>query len=126
MSDTVKIERPLFSRRQSDIGGRVKLDSKGNVLVVKTRVSDMQTLPTLDPSGEPAKLQLRETRRELEQGWLAASEVLRSQGQTALAEQTRHFVCSLRPARTEREWLMAGLLEQTGRQRAPREVERTR
>jgi len=83
-------------------------------------------LRTPDPSGEPAKLQLRETRRELEQGWLAASEVLRSQGQTALAEQTRHFVCSLRPARTEREWLMAGLLEQTGRQRAPREVERTR
>jgi hypothetical protein len=62
MSDTVKIERPLFSRRQSDIGGRVKLDSKGNVLVVKTRVSDMQTLPTLDPSGEPAARKPRKSK----------------------------------------------------------------
>jgi hypothetical protein len=82
-------------------------------------------LRTVDRVGEPAKLRLRETRRELERGWLAASEALRSQGQTALAEQTRQFVHSLPPARTEREWLKAGLLEQGWRQRA-REVERTR
>ncbi len=79
-----------------------------------------------DRVGEPAKLRLRETRRELERGWLATSEALRSQGQNALAEQTRHFVRSLPPARTEREWLVAGLVEQAGRERAPREVERTR
>jgi hypothetical protein len=82
-------------------------------------------LRTADRAGEPAKLRLRETRRERERGWLDTIEALRSQGQATLAEQTRHFVRSLPPARTEREWLMAGLLEQTG-QRAPREVERTR
>ena len=65
-------------------------------------------LRTADRVGEPAKLRLRETRRELERGWLA-SEALRSQGQNALAEQTRHFVRSLPSARTEREWLVAGL-----------------
>jgi len=37
-----------------------------------------------------------------------------------------HFVRSLPPARTEREWLAAGLVEQARRERAPLEVERTR
>jgi hypothetical protein len=82
-------------------------------------------LRTADRVGEPATLRLRETRRELERGWTATSEALRSQGQTALAEHARHFVRSLPPARTERAWLMAGLVEQAGRQR-PREMERTR
>ena len=79
-----------------------------------------------DRAGEPAKLRLRERRRELERGWLATSETLRSLGQTTLAEQTRQFVHNLPPARTEREWLTAGLIEQARRERAPREVERTR
>ncbi len=83
-------------------------------------------LRTADRVGEPAKLRLRETRRELERGWLVTSEALRSQGQIALAEQTRQFVHSLPPARTEREWLKVGLVEQARRERAPREVERTR
>ena len=83
-------------------------------------------LRTADRVGEPGKLRLRESRRELEREWLATSEALRSQGQTALAEQTRHFVRSLPPARTEREWLMAGLVEQARRERAPREMEMTR
>jgi hypothetical protein len=78
-------------------------------------------LRTADRVGEPAKLRLRETRRELERGWLATSEVLRSQGQNTLAEQTRHFVRSLPPARTEREWLVAGLV---GRVQGNRERER--
>jgi hypothetical protein len=84
-------------------------------------------LRTADRVGEPAKLRLRETRRELERGWLVTSEALRSQGQIALAEQTRQFVHSLPPARTERDWLKVGLVEQARRERrAPREVERTR
>jgi len=83
-------------------------------------------LRTADRVDEPGKLRLRESRRELEREWLATSEALRSQGQTVLAEQTRHFVCSLPPARTEREWLVAGLVEQARREPAPREVERTR
>ena len=83
-------------------------------------------LRTADRVGEPAKLRLRETRRELERGWFATGEALRSQGQTALAEEAWHFVRSLPPARTEREWLVAGLVEQVRREPAPREVERTR
>jgi hypothetical protein len=78
-----------------------------------------------DRTGDPAELRLRETRRHLERGWLATSDALRGQGHSALADQTRQFVRNLPPARTEREWLTAGLLEQTRRQR-PREVELTR
>jgi len=83
-------------------------------------------LRTADRVSEPGRLRLRETRRDLEREWLATSEALRSQVQTTLAEQARHFIRSLPPARTEREWLMAGLVEQARRERAPREVERTR
>jgi hypothetical protein len=50
---------------------------------------------------------VRETRRALERGWLAASDSLRSQGEPGYADQTRRFVQSLPPARTEREWLRA-------------------
>ncbi len=62
----------------------------------------------------------------IERGWLATREALRSQGQITLAEQTRRFVRTLPPARTERELLMAGLVEQARRERAPREMEMTR
>jgi hypothetical protein len=68
---------------------------------------------------------LEKTRRHVERGWHATSEALRSQGQTALADQTQSFVGGLPPVRTEREWFIAGLLEQAGRHRA-REIDLTR
>jgi hypothetical protein len=74
---------------------------------------------------DPAKMQVRETRRDLEHGWLSTSDALRNQGQSALADQTRQFVRNLPPARTEREWLMAELLEQR-RGRHAREWDLTR
>jgi hypothetical protein len=40
MNDTVKIERPMACRRHEDLGGRVKRDSRGNPVRVKTRVHD--------------------------------------------------------------------------------------
>ena len=78
-----------------------------------------------DRTGDPAKLRIRDTRRHLERGWLATGDALRSQGHTALADQARQFVRDLPPARTEREWLMAELLEQR-RGRHAREWELTR
>jgi hypothetical protein len=42
MSDTVKIERPMCCRRHEDLGGRVKEDSLGNAIKVRTRVHDAQ------------------------------------------------------------------------------------
>ena len=93
---------------------------------LRDRVEAVATgLREADRTGDPAKLQVRETRRGLERGWLAASDALRSQGQSALANQTRQFVRYLPPARTEREWLIAGFVEQGGNRRA-RELEMTR
>jgi hypothetical protein len=42
MNDTVKIERPLCCRRHEDLGGRIKQDSLGNTVRVRTRVDDSQ------------------------------------------------------------------------------------
>jgi len=42
MSDTVKIERPMCCRRHEDLGGRIKHDSLGNTIKVRTRVHDAQ------------------------------------------------------------------------------------
>jgi hypothetical protein len=42
MSDTVIIERPMCCRRHEDLGGRIKQDSQGNAIKVRTRVHDSQ------------------------------------------------------------------------------------
>ena len=40
MSDTVKIKRPMFCRRHEDLGGRIKEESPGNTVKVRTRAHD--------------------------------------------------------------------------------------
>jgi hypothetical protein len=42
MTDTVKIERPMCCRRHEDLGGRIKQDSLGNSIKVRTRAHDPQ------------------------------------------------------------------------------------
>ncbi len=42
MNDTVKIERPIACRRHEDLGGRIKQDSGGNTVRVRTRVHDSE------------------------------------------------------------------------------------
>jgi len=79
----------------------------------------------LDRVEDLAVRRVRETRRALERGWLAAGPALESHGQVGLAKQAKAFVRDLPPARTEREWVLMGLLEQARRQR-PREIEMAR
>ncbi|MFO1465437.1 MAG: relaxase/mobilization nuclease domain-containing protein [Steroidobacteraceae bacterium] len=69
--------------------------------------------------------QVRETRRALERSWLATGEALRSQGETARADEVQRFVRNLPPARTEREWLRAEHIDRAHRPRAQNR-ERTR
>lgn len=47
MTDTVKIPRPLHSRRKTDTGGRVGRDERDNVILVRTRNDDEKELPVL-------------------------------------------------------------------------------
>lgn len=49
MSDTVKIQRPIFSRRARDVGGRVVHDPRGNAFLARTRASDSEK-PKVDPA----------------------------------------------------------------------------
>jgi hypothetical protein len=38
--DTVKIKRPLYCRRQQDLGGRTTQDLLGNAVKVRTRAAE--------------------------------------------------------------------------------------
>jgi hypothetical protein len=106
--------------RKSD--GIYRAARRGASTHMRNRVESV-AIALRDPSriSDPAKLQVRETRRQLERQWLANAESLRSLGKAALADQTRQFVRNLPPARTEREWLMVGLIEQ-GRSRRAQEL----
>ena len=120
---------PRFVRgetRSRKADGIYRAARRGASTHMRNRVEAVASaLRDTDRAGDPAKLRVRETRRNLERGWLATSDALRSQGQSALADQTRQFVRNLPQARTEREWVIAGLLEQSGNRHA-RELEITR
>jgi len=47
MSDTVKIERPLFCRRPEDLGARIEQDHLGNSTEIRTRADDMNEVDML-------------------------------------------------------------------------------
>jgi hypothetical protein len=120
---------PRFVRgetRPRKFDGIYRAARRGASIHMRDRVEAAAVaLREADPAGDPAKLRVRETRRGLEHGWLTTSDALRSQGQSALADQTRQFVRNLPPASTEREWLIAGLRE-WGDNRRARELEITR
>jgi hypothetical protein len=70
---------------------------------------------------EPGKVTLLATRRTIELGWRATSEILLSQGHHELAADVRRFVSDMPPAVTEKEFLAMKFLD---REREPRSRER--
>lgn len=58
---------------------------------------------------EPEKSKLIETRRQVELGWRAATDMLVAQGDQELAAQIRRFVAQMLPVTTEKERLAAEL-----------------
>src|SRR6266480_1653549 len=67
---------------------------------------------------EPAKAKLLETRREVQRGWRAVSEILVAEGQSELAAQVRAFAAKMPPPRTDREAIAEALLKHVGQLRA--------
>jgi hypothetical protein len=65
---------------------------------------------------EPGKAKLVQTRKELERGWRAVSEILVREQRPELASQVELFVTQMPAPATEKEQLAAALLERT---RAP-------
>jgi len=70
---------------------------------------------------DPGKSTLMATRKEVELGWRATSDILIAQGQPELAAHVKRFVAQMPPPRTKRELIAAELLELT---REPRDPER--
>jgi hypothetical protein len=68
---------------------------------------------------------LLRTRAEVEEGWLAAAEILDRQGQRDLAWYVRRFVDALPPVRTDRE-LSTQALRRRGRETPQQELTRWR
>jgi hypothetical protein len=63
---------------------------------------------------EPGKSKLLHTRKEVERGWRATSDLLLSEGQGELAVQVRRFVDQMKPVTTDKERIALNL---TGRSR---------
>jgi hypothetical protein len=59
---------------------------------------------------EPGKSKMIESRKIVERGWRAASDILMAQGHPELAAEVRRFIDHMPPARTEKEQLAAVLL----------------
>jgi len=67
---------------------------------------------------EAGKSKLVRTRKEVERGWRAVSEILFREGQPELALHVERFVNQMPPAQTENEQLAVALLESTRKARA--------
>ena len=59
---------------------------------------------------EPGKSTLRATRKEVERGWHATSDILIAQGHPELAAQVRWFANQMPPTKTEKEQLAAAMI----------------
>jgi hypothetical protein len=62
---------------------------------------------------ESGKARLRETRREVEQGWWAVRNILVADGRPELAAQVRRFSTQMPPPRTDRELVAEALRRHT-------------
>ncbi len=69
-------------------------------------------------AADSGKKKLIETRRVIEQGWLAVHELLRSNHQGEFAEHVRRFVDQMPPVQTEKEQIASALGAQARRFRA--------
>jgi len=118
---TPRFVRVETTPRKSD--GIYRAGQRGESTHLRQRVeAAAAALLKRDGRAEPAKLELLQGRQEVERKWRAVADILLSQGQRELAAQTRRYADALPPPQTEREWLMARLLERT---REPRRQEQS-
>lgn len=59
---------------------------------------------------EPGKQRLLHTRRQVEAGWLALARVLQREGRSSLAKDIHRYLEHMPPPRTQKEWMLSGLL----------------
>ena len=96
--------------RSPKLDGIYRAEQRGESWRVRARVEEVgRETFTGRLSAEPGKKTLIETRKAIERGWWAASELLAAQGHGALAKKVKQFVCRMPPPRTDREMIAEGL-----------------
>lgn len=95
--------------RKSDAIYRAML--RGDSTHIRARLESVASnLSEGDLRVEPGRQELRKSRKEVELGWLAVSEMLAGEARDQLAKEVRQFLHHMPAVRTEREWLAAELL----------------
>jgi hypothetical protein len=98
--------------RANKIDGVFRADQRGTSTHIRNRVElTAVELAKGNLRREPGRQVLLQTRKEVERGWHAISEVLSSEGQRQLAADVWQFVKEMTPPRTEREQIALALLQ---------------
>jgi hypothetical protein len=80
-------------------------DARAEAVAVELSKGDLRV--------ETGKAKLLETRREVERGWRAVSDILVAEGRPELAAQVRRFSAQMPPPRADRESIAEGLRKHT-------------
>jgi hypothetical protein len=108
--------------RASKLDGIYRASLRGDSTHIRNRVEAVaKELLKGARNFDPGKVRLLKTRKEVELGWRAVSEILDRQGQPALAGQVRHFTDRLPLPMTEKEQLAAQLFDRTRDRRTSHE-----
>jgi hypothetical protein len=79
---------------------------------MRQRVNDVATqLRETGSLHEPARAELRETRKAITHGWLDVADALDAHGEASLAGKVRHFARHLPRVLTDKERVPAALLQ---------------
>ena len=90
--------------RSPKLDGIYRAGQRGESWRVRTQVEEVgREFVSGRLRTEPGKETLIETRKEVERGWWAASEILAAHGQRDLAKEVTQFVGHMSPPRTDRE-----------------------
>jgi hypothetical protein len=100
-------------RRSPKLDGIYRADQRGESRHSQARAQAVATeLSSGNLRVETGKAKLLETRREVERGWWAVSDILVAEGRLELAAQVRRFSAQMSPPLTERESIAEALWTQ--------------
>src|SRR5437660_5313781 len=112
-------ERAVRGKRESSkLDGIYRAERRGMSRHTRERIDGITSeLPKGNRRVEAGKAKLLETRKEVERGWWAVSEILIAEGQPELAARVRGFAARMPPPRTDREAIAEQLLKHVRRAR---------
>jgi len=119
-------ERPVRGEsRVNKIDGVFRAEKRGASTRIRDRVERIAVeLAKGDLQPEPGGQVLLQTRKEVERGWRALSEILNSEGQQELAADVREFVGKMPLPRTEKEKIVIALSHRVHQPRVKMDMSR--